>query len=112
MQGSSLTEFENAITRIKNEPRHNIAASSNGYISYDLKKIRDVIVQQQSMDKGNAMYPDPCGVILLCKPGEHVVCGQSVLSVRCHDQTAIQELQKSFSISLNPVITDSRIEVV
>lgn len=112
MQGTSLTEFEKAISRIKNEPRQIIKAYSSGYISYDLKQIRDVIVQQQSMDKNNVMYPDPCGVILLSKPGERVDCGQSVLSVRCQNQTAIQQLQRSFSISQISEVADSRIEVV
>ena len=111
-QGSSLKYFKEAVTRIMSEPRQIVSAQSNGFVHYDLRVIRDVIVQQQMKSNSSLQYPDPCGVILLCKPGEYVYEGQSVFSARFQDPSVIGQLQKAFSTNQQAEEPDLRIEVI
>lgn len=82
LQGSNFSRFLDAVERVKNQPHHLIYAQEDGYITYNLEKIRTHIVSQQSLEQTTSKYPDPCGVTLLCEAGDYVQSGTPVLSIR------------------------------
>lgn len=81
-QGSKYNAFLDAVQQVKKQARHSVCADEDGYIRYDLKKIRDYIVSRQQELTGKENYPDPCGITLLCGTGDYVSCGTPVISVR------------------------------
>ena len=112
LQGSSMNEFEAVVERIGRKTRVEIISDKSGYIQYDLYRIKNIIKEQQIKYAYEALYPDPCGVILMSKSGYYIEKGQAVLSVRSKDLEAIELLKESFSVVTKPIVETKRCEVI
>lgn len=79
--GSSVTEFQQLVSRHRKQHFEVLRAPTNGYVVYDLPAIRDYLVRCQSTVH-EPRFPDPVGMLLLQQPHEAVSRGEPVLRVR------------------------------
>ncbi len=83
-QGCSENIWRNRAAAVESADRAFVNAPSDGYLTVDMKALREalVAVQKVAVPIAGAAYADPAGVVLLVMPGEHVVTGTPVLAVR------------------------------
>ena len=105
LQGSSMDEFEEVVERINIKNREKVLAEKSGYVLFDLNKIKYIIKTQQEKCSNNTKYPDPCGVILLCRSGEYIEKGQPILSVRSENPKVFDSFKETI------VYLEKRIEI-
>jgi pyrimidine-nucleoside phosphorylase len=85
--GTTHSAFERRVAEIRMLPRVEVCAERDGYVEYDLVRIRDIIVRRQrAVPQGGAQPPDPVGVILGPRGGTRVQSGKSLMSVRVSDE--------------------------
>lgn len=81
-QGTEWSEFDAYLQRITKVKREEIKAYESGFISYDVPKIRNLIVNKQNDDREKNIFSDEAGIILLHKAGTWVEKGDIVASYR------------------------------
>ena len=82
-QGSSIENFDVRVRDIREANKATIRARSPGYLQIDLAMLRHSLVQAQlACSSDDVHFPDPCGIELLCHPGERVVADQPIAQVR------------------------------
>ena len=85
-QGSGLAEFESRVDEVRSSNKTVVRASSSGHLQVDVDLLRQLIVQVQvGYRTEHAPFPDPCGVELLCRPGQEVDVGQPLALLRGFD---------------------------
>ena len=88
-QGTDFSAFSERVAAVRFAPRTTTTARSDGYVEYDLARIRDLLVaRQRHAWEGGVTVPDPAGVILWARPGVHVERGVPLISVRVPDGEA------------------------
>jgi thymidine phosphorylase len=105
-QGADFESFIKKVESVRKKHIYILVAEKKGYISYNLKLIRDLIVGVQNQVKQNK-YPDPCGVKLLKEPQKFVERGEKVMSIRIPSEVwhqKINQFKSSFSIQKKPLI--------
>ena len=86
-QGSSIREFSLRVDDVRGSNKETIRARSSGRLQIDIPQLRRLLVQTQgSFTSGRALFSDPCGVELLCRPGREVEAGQPIALVRGIDK--------------------------
>ena len=86
-QGSSIREFSLRVDEVRGSNKETIRARSSGHLRIDIPQLRRLLVQTQaSFPSGRALFSDPCGVELLCRPGQEVEAGQPIGLVRGIDK--------------------------
>jgi len=82
--GTSLEAFAERDEVVADEPRMEHRADREGYVRYDLSRLRDVIVDRQRRD-ATAPLADPAGVVLQRLGGSPVEVGELLLTMRIPD---------------------------
>lgn len=82
VHGAGLAAFERRVEEIRCAPREDVPAPHDGIISYDLDRLRHLLVARQRQEEDGTFAADPAGVILAAATGASVVKGQPVMSVR------------------------------
>ena len=70
-QGANIRAFDLRVNRVRESSKSIIRAQSGGYLSVNINVMRQMLVQGQashSSDRG--LFSDPCGIELLCRPGQ------------------------------------------
>ena len=82
-QGSSIREFSLRVDEVRGSTKETIRARSSGHVRIDIPQLRHLLVQTQaSSSSGRTSFADPCGIELLCRPGQEVEAGQPIARVR------------------------------
>ena len=82
-QGTNIREFDLRVNRVRESGKSMIRAQSSDYLSVNINLMRQMLVQGQafhSSDRG--LFSDPCGIELLCRPGQPVEADQPLARVR------------------------------
>lgn len=111
-QGSSMADFYTAIDRIKEQQYIEVCSSKEGYVVFDLKEIREHIVNEQKSRSNSSLYPDPCGVTLLVNSGEYVSAGTPILKFRRIDDMVNSDVSRMFTIQNESAHKTHRMEVI
>ena len=111
-QGSTYKEFLKSVNYIKKQPHVIISANNEGYVKYDLCRIREYIVYHQTKYSETKKFPDTCGITLLADPGTFVERGTPILSIRQLDIINEFELNGLFSIHNEKIYIEKRKEVI
>lgn len=96
--GTSWDAFEAKALEIRDAHRSEITADAGGIVEYRLEQLRSILVQRQRDEPrlSEGMTPDPVGVVLHARPGERVMKGDILLSVRApSDEPATVRLVSS-----------------
>lgn len=87
-QRTSDEAFEAVVADTAAAHDKEIVASAAGYFGVDLQKLRTILVRaQEKASLETAEFPDPIGLRLLKHPGEFVVKGEPVATVRAAEDT-------------------------
>lgn len=100
--GFDLEEMEKNILA---QHRYNVIVKSEGYISFNLAQIREILTAQQAAVAGSHPYPDPVGVILVRDNGQFVSTGETVMTVRAPEDlwpTLSKELARAVFLLSEP----------
>ena len=82
-QGSNVGEFQRRVDEVRESSKTTIRANSSGYLQIDLNVLRRLLVQSQASHSSELTpFSDPCGVELLCRPGQKVDAEQPLAHVR------------------------------
>ena len=82
-QGSSITEFKQRVDEVRESNKTTIRAHSCGYLQIDIGELRQLLVQAQSACASEGIqFSDPCGIELLCRPGQVVYTDQPIARIR------------------------------
>lgn len=81
---TSLDAFVERERALAQEPRVEHRADREGHVRYDLRRLRDVIVERQRRDPAET-FADPAGVVLECLEGSSVKAGELLLTIRLSD---------------------------
>lgn len=92
--GTSPGEFLARVSEVHDHPRTSVESPKDGFPSYDLKRIRDWIVEAQRAD-GQKRFSDPIGLTLLKKPGDPAVLGEPIFEVRSPSDRRISDAIKN-----------------
>ena len=104
-QGSSIREFEQRVDEVRESNKTTIRARSCGYLQIDISKMRQLLVEAQAACASEGIpFADPCGIELLCRPGQAVYTDQPIANVR-----GIDALNQASSSAGSDV--DSMVEV-
>jgi len=82
IQGGSKSSFYEIADHIEKSHIFSIRAKRCGFLTIDLKLLRDAIVEIQSQIK-TVEFPDPCGVILAKMAYEYLTEGEIICTYRC-----------------------------
>ncbi|ESX16687.1 hypothetical protein X766_21750 [Mesorhizobium sp. LSJC255A00] len=93
-QGGSLDGFYAKVAEVTAAHTRTVDAVSDGYVRYDLGKLRSAILSARGPDLIDG-FIDTAGLILLVEDESFVETGASIISVRCGD-----EMWDSFSAEL------------
>ena len=86
-QGSSIRAFSLRVDEVRGSNKETIRARSSGHVQIDIPELRRLLVHTQvSFPSGRTLFSDPCGVELLCRPGQEVEAGQQIALVRGIDK--------------------------
>ena len=86
-QGSGIREFGLRVDEVRGSNKETIRARSSGYLRIDISKLRGLLVQAQaSFPSERTLFFDPCGIELLCRPGQEVDAEQPIALVRGIDK--------------------------
>lgn len=97
-QGANYNEFYNVANEAFLQHTIFILAEADGFISYNLEKMRNIITEKQT-EQNNLSFTDPIGLHLLKNAGEWVRNGEPIVSVRC------AENEKQIVERLKPILT-------
>jgi thymidine phosphorylase len=84
-QGASDADFQHRVESIATQPRQTVLSKAEGYIHYNLQRIRNSIAKmnrETASKKTQEPYPDQVGVQLMSPPNHWVRPGDPVLQVR------------------------------
>ena len=81
-QGAREDGFQEAAARVHHGHTTEIVADRHGVACVSLGEVREALVAAQAAQVGVHPYPDPAGVILRQRPGDHVRCGDTLATVR------------------------------
>lgn len=85
-QGSNIRSFDLRVEQIRESTKSTVRASSSGFLTLGIKMLRHVLVQAQAIHTTrDTVFSDPCGIELLCRPGQQVEIDQPVARVRGFD---------------------------
>lgn len=112
LQGSNYDCFISAVKTVKEQSHTIVYAGKRGYLRYNLEKIRSYIVRRQNMEQSNAKYPDPVGVVLLCKAGDFVENGTPIFSVRNLAPEDREKLSELYDIQKEKIVIVRKNEVI
>ncbi|MBI4721167.1 MAG: hypothetical protein HY770_08125 [Chitinivibrionia bacterium] len=94
-QGGSPDDFDEIVAETRRMHSSCIAASQDGFCSYPLGGLRDVLVQWQMMSRcEHKLFPDPVGIILLVPPGGWVAKGTPIATVRASSDMLSEVIQR------------------
>lgn len=82
IQGGSKSSFNEIAERTEESHIFSIRAKRSGFLTIDLKLLRDTIVQIQNQIT-TVRFPDPCGVILTKMSYEYLTEGEIICTYRC-----------------------------
>ena len=86
-QGSGIGAFGLRVDEVRGSNKETIRARSSGYLRIDISKLRRLLVQAQAyFPSQRTLFSDPCGIQLLCRPGEEVHAEQPIALVRGIDK--------------------------
>ena len=77
--GATPASFDDRVATMRRQPRITVRAERDGYVTWDLADLRDVLVERQR--RGDA-GEDPAGVILVADHGAAITRGRELMSVR------------------------------
>jgi hypothetical protein len=77
--GATPASFDDGVATMRRKPRITVGAERDGYVTWDLADLRDVLVERQR--RGDA-GEDPAGVILVADHGAAITRGRELMSVR------------------------------
>lgn len=82
--GTGWDNFKGRVSTLREAPRLHIVADREGTVSYDLVRLRRVLVQRQRDQPvgRTGVPPDPAGVLLSHPGGTAVDSGETLLSIR------------------------------
>lgn len=103
VQGGSKKSFDDIVQKTENEHTQVVRSSKSGFLSINLLKIRETIVEIQN-SVHTSKYSDPCGVILMRMSDEYVDRGEVICTLRCESsflKKFKQNIETAFSISEN-----------
>lgn len=83
-QGASLEALFERERAVATEPHIEHLALRTGRVSYDLQRLRDVLVTCQKRDQAG-LFADPAGVVLEAVAGSMVQPGQLLMTIRVKD---------------------------
>lgn len=87
-QGTSTEEVLRRIGETSQQQCHRLLAPGDGFVQYDLGRIRKAIGEIADLDAQcpradvGSDFDDPAGVRLLCPPGRRVTRGETVIQLR------------------------------
>ncbi|MCR6659733.1 MAG: hypothetical protein NVV72_10430 [Asticcacaulis sp.] len=81
-QGGSKEALQDLLEKLVVDHRIMVNARQNGYVRYDLGRLRAAMVKYQNRPHLTSKYSDPVGIILKSEDGEYVELGQPILSIR------------------------------
>ena len=82
-QGSDIRDFDRRVDQVRGSNKETVRARSSGYMQIDLNKLRHLLVQSQAACSSERVpFSDPCGIELLCRPGQRVDAQQPIALVR------------------------------
>lgn len=81
-QSGSLDAFAKSAETVGKGHVFQISAHQSGFATFMLRELRDLLVGLQKRTRTNAQFPDPAGLILLCRPGEWVERKTPMATVR------------------------------
>lgn len=82
-QGTTFAAFKQRIVQWQKEPVFELKAQEDGFLVVDLECIRENINRFQVQAANEIiLFPDPCGIILEKRPGQHVRKGEKIASIR------------------------------
>ena len=101
-QGASEAGFEDAVLKSRCGTHLEVHAGSSGEVSVSLEGIRRLLVQAQSAAavEGGTEFPDPVGIVLQRSPGDAVVKGDVLATVRIDDES----IRNSLLVELSAMI--------
>lgn len=112
LQGSTFDSFLESVQRVKSQAHQIIYSVGEGYIAYNLERIRAYIVSRQNSESAGSKYPDPCGITLLCRVGDYVTSGTPVLSIRDSCMEKLESQHDFYSLQKDLPNIDTRKEVI
>ena len=82
-QGSHIGEFRLRVDAVRESKKETIRARSSGCLRIDISKLRHLLVQAQAAcSSDRTSFSDPCGIELLCRPGQEVEADQPIARMR------------------------------
>jgi len=81
-QGGSFDALRSRAAVVAAGHSSTVASRHDGYVSYDLGKLRDAIIDARQPDAGTT-FADDAGIVLLVRPGTFVSKGEPLASIRC-----------------------------
>jgi pyrimidine-nucleoside phosphorylase len=82
--GTTLASFDRRVEMLAATPRFPRRATHGGFVTYDLDRLRQLLVVRQSAGSGER-FADPAGVVLTIPTGSRVSRGDVVVSIRVPD---------------------------
>lgn len=85
--------------------QHFVIAEREGYLCFNLERIRKILIDRQTAIADGHLYPDPVGLILLRDSGQFVTKGEPIMTVRAPENwwpPMSDELAQAVSVSSKP----------
>lgn len=101
VQGCDMDRFKRAVQAVRNQPTTVLKADKPGRTRVNLERLRDAIVgEQRRVASPDNPFPDPCGVILLNRPGTQVGLGDEIARIRSStaDTTFLAEVRSALEV--------------
>ncbi|MDQ0080981.1 pyrimidine-nucleoside phosphorylase [Variovorax boronicumulans] len=101
-QGASQGAFENAVLKVRRAAQLEICADDDGEALVSLEGIRRSLVAAQSVDpSAGSNFPDPVGVTLRKRPGDSVLKGDVLATVRVDVESMRDNLREALSLAIS-----------
>ncbi|MFS0913075.1 hypothetical protein AB3M89_14935 [Microbacterium sp. 179-I 3D2 NHS] len=101
-QGSSIVDLDQRVDHVASQSRIVVYAESDGFVRYDLNRIRDLLLATQASpghQPGRGLtYPDATGVRLLSTPWQELRRGDPVLEYRSPAGAKSSPLRELFTV--------------
>ena len=103
-QGTDIRRFDLRVNEIRQSDKSTLRAQSTGYLTVNVNMMRQVLVQAQASHRSaRGFFPDPCGIELLCRPGQRVEADQPLARVR--GIATLEEIVRRNKASITDVIS-------
>lgn len=107
-QGAEEEAFSEAVRKARGGARLEILADGDGRVSVSLEAVRRCLVAAQATGPNkDVAFPDPAGVILLKRPGDVVLKGEALATVRVDVDSMVGRLKQDLCAAIS-VGGDSR----